>query len=674
MVVYAGVRRSQRHQGASLSVGPVAPRPKQENLRRTSQYASGVTVSQQQQFQADGIRQFTDHADRRFVSDATLTMPHSSQIQVGRAMRGAATADGGAVVIRKNNYDELPDWMGRMSSLNSTPTTRQRMAEFQHHEENRRLHVESGTRRKVAATRIARPPDREEEPFISQYPYERVMNPDRSAMRAEPTLPHASAQTVVTPPLVGENTRNVPSGSTVTNTNMGSSVAAPTTAPVQPPPRGVQPAGRPRVRSERLVSRQAVSSHHDVRATARTTPGSWLQRMRGQVGLVAEYFFPGNPKPNQPYPPGPRAAATSHAAAAHSTSFPRGDHDRAMDPRPSVPNTVHLSDRGTTAVPMDIGDRVGSMPLGRGNVGTQSAHPEAFHNMPPADRDTHRVHRGSVHNTAYSGMASILDVSSWVATRPEHTQDPQNNTPLAQQTFPNVPLMVTGRNAIQSTHTAQPTLALDTMVDPVIILDRGSMNQAMDGGRPIPQSAPATASSVVGQLDRSAAQPPARWEGFPVVTSVMSAPVVSDDPRTQSTGPSAKTHVSASGAYVPAVDVMVTPHTRMQSAGPSAKTQAPASGAYVPAVDVMVTPHTRMHPRESAATTRRGGTASIGAAIQNMPQPVVPIGDERESVPIHAVRKRKREAWDDRVAPFTTYLGQTTAVDGRNPNIFGGPR
>ena len=199
MVVYTGVRRRTGHYGANLALDKVVSKPKQTNIKRMSSYASTITRDQQQQFQAEGLRSFTDNANRHFVSDATLVRPYGNLAQVGAAMRGNKGTPNNNVMIRKNNYEELPEWMGRIQTLHSTPMARQRMAELQHHDEERRLRAEShpGRKRKIASSRLQKPANREEEPYMSQHPYVRTMIPDRSAMRDEPTVPHTSFQTVI---------------------------------------------------------------------------------------------------------------------------------------------------------------------------------------------------------------------------------------------------------------------------------------------------------------------------------------------------------------------------------------------------------------------------------------------------------------------------------------------
>ena len=165
--------------------------------RRSSSYADVDTYAERQQRQADGLRGFADDEDRRFVSDATLTRPYSNRSQIANAMRSGG--DSRPMMIQSNRYDELPDWMGKVRSFPSDPTARQRLSELQHHDEARQTYVEDlSTNRNLSRKRMRNPTTdgkRELEPFISQYPYKRVMRVDRTAMRDEPTIPHSSMVT-----------------------------------------------------------------------------------------------------------------------------------------------------------------------------------------------------------------------------------------------------------------------------------------------------------------------------------------------------------------------------------------------------------------------------------------------------------------------------------------------
>ena len=204
MGVYTGIRRQHVSMASQLALNQLSTtNPIQPS--RSSSYADVDTYAERQQRQADGLRAFTADDKRHFLSDATLARPYSNRSQIANAMRSHSGGmvesfdDPRMMMIQSNRYDELPEWMGRVRSFPSDPTARQRLAELQHNDEARRMYVEdSSTNRNLAGKRMRNPTvdgGRELEPFISQYPYKRVMRLDRTAMRDEPTIPHSSMVT-----------------------------------------------------------------------------------------------------------------------------------------------------------------------------------------------------------------------------------------------------------------------------------------------------------------------------------------------------------------------------------------------------------------------------------------------------------------------------------------------
>lgn len=168
MGVYAGIRRAHVHNGSQLPFRYNGCQPKRDHIPRQSRFASIETDSERRLLQTEEMRAFTDDPRRRFVSDATLTVPHSSLRQVARAIHGPSasvepyqTAMHPRGMVHSNRFEELPEWMGRMQTLRAEPTARQRVAELQHHDEARRLQVEaSAPSRKLAGQRM-RGPQRE---------------------------------------------------------------------------------------------------------------------------------------------------------------------------------------------------------------------------------------------------------------------------------------------------------------------------------------------------------------------------------------------------------------------------------------------------------------------------------------------------------------------------------
>jgi hypothetical protein len=74
---------------------------------------------------------------------------------------------------------------------------------------------------------------------------------------------------------------------------------------------------------------------------------------------------------------------------------------------------------------------------------------------------------------------------------------------------------------------------------------------------------------------------------------------------------------------------------------------------------------------------RRQNTVSAVLPEDANSQPRAIVGDERQShhqMSSTGATNRRRDAWEYRVAPFVSFIGQTPAVDSRNPNLFGGPR
>jgi hypothetical protein len=215
-------------------------------------------------------------------------------------MRGNKGTPNNNVMIRKNNYEELPEWMGRIQTLHSTPMARQRMAELQHHDEERRLRAEShpGRKRKIASSRLQKPANREEEPYMSQHPYVRTMIPDRSAMRDEPTVPHTSFQTVIGQ--VPWNTNSMRNDSNANTIPDISGVSLQTTQCHSHSYGDDRPpfSNRPTAVTERYVSvggQQQYPKTHVPRQLPQAH--SMIQRVWKAAGAFTDFFFPSPAQP-----------------------------------------------------------------------------------------------------------------------------------------------------------------------------------------------------------------------------------------------------------------------------------------------------------------------------------------------------------------------------------------
>ena len=668
MGVYGGLRRKHLHVGARMDLGGLVTRPRRINTERVSVFASTDTYEERQKRQADGLREFTNEDGRLFISDATLSNPYGNLSQVGHAIQGSRSS--GPVMIRNNRYDTLPDWMGKLQSLNADPLTRQRLVDLQYEEDARRENIEgAGTKKKVTAKRLANPitqGKRELEPYSSQYPYKRQMKVDRTAMRDESTIPHSSLH----------------------SQQLSQSVEYRGTPPVAlRKGRGSE--------SERTVPVMPVMP-------IRGAVGGMVQKIQSTFGTIADFLFPLDGYQQS------RADSRQHYLShAQRTSFAQ----EAFVTPYSIPRTVPQHSLSSAAF-QSIQSISNPQQPHRAHSEVAQMQPITVQTGTSTHATTDTVDSITRHNSVplnvkpltegHSKVAGTLDTTEWVASR--HAQTPYAK-PLTEG-YSKVADVLDVSGWVASRHGQAESSSLHTPPT------RSILNLVSRDGE--------SARNDIGPQVKGA---------IPVSLTVNSVPYLpsSNHRQSQSTTQGATKNVSV-GSEIQGLPAMSTraeqstqkvPETRAQAATASAvwpellhlerkhqdtqrelwprgetsihstqkhRTVPLTNENWIPGKEIFntaahstFTVDTDTHPSSMPPPVRvrnQQRASSIGIS-QPMEQMDAALYNEREGgvggTSGH-VNPRARGQWQERVAPFVTHLSGLTPATFRERSLFGGPR
>ena len=635
-------------------------------------------------FRMSRLHDRTAHIIKTSLCEHTRTQAET----MANAVRGSGGARGSVeafvptdakLVLRNNRFEELPEWMGRIPASKTEPTARQRVMELQHFDEARRLNVESAvTTRKLAGTRQLDPGGRHTEAYMQEHPYERNMEPDRTPMRDESTLPRSSMvfdEHIIPVESQGDRSHHLSVG-TLKRAD-GISVATPQALAAN----GMrnQAAYRPNGRPNPHVSGNNVAKM--PKAVVRQQP-SVVGRIGTALAAFADLLVPGYEGTSGI---GQRKTLV-HSRANHAAVSTSQMQSRDIVSHPSTMKDRHprVSNAARSMETQKDSHRPLDMPHTKRRRVEQPSHavPEPFHNDV-----LHVATRPGVSpkTMPWAPQAQHANVSEETFPHSAHVFGPQNAGWFRSTT------RLDGSQQHRAAHNERASAM--TVAEPVMQQLRGD-----------PGIQTFTEHTGRGEHAGTAQQPAAIREAFAPTRNHHPTPLTGHAegsvngnaiPDAQALGRRNQTlMVPVSGTTMPAAAgptvqqaSMRASEYRRQTLSASVQSAKAPHGAATHEADVPFSASRHRTEGSQAAVGREGFSSRLqsdghtGIPVSKRPgvsailteegvqHTASTVMKEREPGIVGETPGRPRDAWQDRVAPFASFLGHT-AANQRNPHLF----